>query len=332
MAHFPSLSCAKADEDFNEDFTMENNEDDKRDIGIATSFGWESSSVSPVAFLPPFGGHIEDSEVAWISPNSTFEDGSGQNLPELEGFMDLPVSLPVLNETKLAEREFVKGGAHRRRKNKKKPVGAPKRPLSAYNYYFQEERVRLMQKKGGSGEPSLLPGGKKIGFQELARTIGKKWRTLNEAEKQRLHELSSKDHYRYDQDMTAWKKKRNEKERHRERAFTKVKSVFADDSTTKRIKVAQLKEDIRVHEPEEPSISSDGLQGLPPNAVLASPGTEIFMTDENGVQQKYTIGYKCCLVSREEAVKYVKEFEDDPSLHQVPLPELETGAWLSSSR
>jgi len=81
---------------------------------------------------------------------------------------------------------------------KKKPKGKPKRPLSAYNIFFKEERERILQtlpKKGedvdskeeeeagddgtnGKKRKRASPHGK-IGFENLAKTIGKRWRELD---------------------------------------------------------------------------------------------------------------------------------------------------------
>ncbi|EEC49118.1 predicted protein, partial [Phaeodactylum tricornutum CCAP 1055/1] len=50
----------------------------------------------------------------------------------------------------------------------KKPKDMPKRPLSAYNLFFQEERNRLINSdKAG------------VGFENMAKTIAAKWRSLD---------------------------------------------------------------------------------------------------------------------------------------------------------
>jgi hypothetical protein len=98
------------------------------------------------------------------------------------------------------------GGGERR---KKKPNGMPKRPLSAYNCYFKEERARLMEKGQEADGPNILPSGK-IGFEELGKIIGKNWRNLPESEKQRFHDRALKDNERYHTEMEAWRKKHND--------------------------------------------------------------------------------------------------------------------------
>ena len=107
-------------------------------------------------------------------------------------------------EAHSAEHQSSPGGGHR----KKKPKGMPKRPLSAYNCYFKEERARLME-RGQEGEgdgPSILPSGK-IAFEELGKIIGKNWKNLPEAEKKPYHDRSAQDNERYHKEMVAWRER-----------------------------------------------------------------------------------------------------------------------------
>lgn len=57
----------------------------------------------------------------------------------------------------------------------KKP-GAPKRPLSAYNIFFSEERVRLKMEMGD----------KPIVFSDMGKLIAQRWSELSEEEKKNL--------------------------------------------------------------------------------------------------------------------------------------------------
>mmetsp|Transcript_15100 Transcript_15100/g.21382 ORF Transcript_15100/g.21382 Transcript_15100/m.21382 type:complete len:409 (-) Transcript_15100:63-1289(-) len=88
-------------------------------------------------------------------------------------------------------------------RRRKKPNGMPKRPLSAYNIFFQKERVRLME----SGEEASSSG--KIGFEELGRIIGQRWRTLDEASLDTYRKLAEEDGERYRREMEAYNNAKN---------------------------------------------------------------------------------------------------------------------------
>ena len=53
--------------------------------------------------------------------------------------------------------------------------------------------------------PNILPSGK-IPFEELAKLIGKKWKSLPESEKKRFHDMSAQDNIRYHKQMEEWRR------------------------------------------------------------------------------------------------------------------------------
>jgi hypothetical protein len=80
-------------------------------------------------------------------------------------------------------------------RKKRKPKGQPKRPLSAYNIYFQDERRKILSEIPGTNlsivhperqrqpqhhtrPPKKMPHGK-IGFENLAKEIGQRWQRLD---------------------------------------------------------------------------------------------------------------------------------------------------------
>jgi len=99
----------------------------------------------------------------------------------------------------------------RRKKKWKKPKDKPSRPLSAYNLFFQSERSRML----GADAPSQeLENRKKkihckthgkIGFAEMARAIGGKWKSLETDKKRIFEELAKKEKERYSAELGAWK-------------------------------------------------------------------------------------------------------------------------------
>jgi HMG-box domain len=90
-----------------------------------------------------------------------------------------------------------------RHQRAKKPKDMPRRPLSAYNIFFREERGRLLsQLKQSSKRLKSGEGGEsKIGFEDLAKTIAKRWKELTEAEMERYKSLAGEDTERYRNEM-----------------------------------------------------------------------------------------------------------------------------------
>ena len=105
---------------------------------------------------------------------------------------------------------------------RKQPKDKPKRPLSAYNIFFKEERARLLQKlddakaaeKAGDDEEDeddkKTPS--KIGFENLAKIIGSKWQDLTPAEVEYYKEKAGEDMKRYKSEMETYLAKQSGKE------------------------------------------------------------------------------------------------------------------------
>jgi hypothetical protein len=110
----------------------------------------------------------------------------------------------------------------------KKPADKPKRPLSAYNIFFQLERDRIVNEE----EERLftrddvakvrvvavadMPKRKdrkihgKIAFVDLARSIGMKWKSLPDQEKEVFYERARVEKERYDLKVATWLQSRNQ--------------------------------------------------------------------------------------------------------------------------
>ena len=96
-------------------------------------------------------------------------------------------------------------------RRKKKPKGMPKRPLSAYNLYFQAQRTTILAVQNAGNGP-------RIGFEGLGKIIGKKWRDLSSIDKREYDKLAEKDSERYRKEMDTYhemKAKRYEEEEKR---------------------------------------------------------------------------------------------------------------------
>lgn len=81
----------------------------------------------------------------------------------------------------------------------------PKRPLSAYNLFFQSQRQELLVKLPvrAQGKPKNSHG--KCGFQELARIIGAKWRSLDSGSRQYYDKLAAIEKKKYDKAVKYYK-------------------------------------------------------------------------------------------------------------------------------
>jgi hypothetical protein len=87
----------------------------------------------------------------------------------------------------------------KQKKNRKKPKDRPKRPLSAYNIFFKEERARILEEV----TQSPMPNGK-IGFQNLAKMIGKRWHELDSDSMKSYKKKAETDMVRYKEEMLTY--------------------------------------------------------------------------------------------------------------------------------
>lgn len=80
----------------------------------------------------------------------------------------------------------------------------PKRLLTAYNFFFQAERGRLLDSLPSKNESKSRRSHGKIGFADLARTISKRWKSLDKDGRGVYDELADQDKIRYEREMKAW--------------------------------------------------------------------------------------------------------------------------------
>jgi hypothetical protein len=114
-------------------------------------------------------------------------------------------SLPLLSPSPATEKDKKRPRSTHNDSNatsvrrKKKPKGMPKRPLSAYNIFFQMERVKVLQ--AGNNDGSNQRHGGKISFEDLGKTIGKRWKLINEENRGFYEKLAEEDGVRYRKEM-----------------------------------------------------------------------------------------------------------------------------------
>ena len=88
----------------------------------------------------------------------------------------------------------------------------PKRPLSAYNFFFAWERQQILERRQvrEEGKPKRSHG--KCGFAQMERSVAQKWNKdeIDPEIKRMFEEKAKIEKIRYNQEMDAWKKRRTE--------------------------------------------------------------------------------------------------------------------------
>jgi hypothetical protein len=104
----------------------------------------------------------------------------------------------------------------------KKPKDMPRRPLSAYNIFFKDQREMLMMTASKSNVSRVSPG---IGFANLAKAVAVKWKELPFELRVPYKVLADIEKDRYNKEMVVWRAKQKvEKEK-----AEKEKALLADD-------------------------------------------------------------------------------------------------------
>jgi hypothetical protein len=146
----------------------------------------------------------------------TFQMGSGDMSGGMSGGMSdyvQPLEATSSQVKPIARKS--KGGSKKR--SWKKPKDKPKRPLSAYNLFFQHERNNILAAL--PGDDAAMDDGLteeqrrrkhrkthgKIGFADLARSIADKWKNIEPTARSVFEARADIEKQRYKKELEAWK-------------------------------------------------------------------------------------------------------------------------------
>ena len=134
------------------------------------------------------------------------------------------------------------------KKVRKKAKDKPKRPLSAYNVFFKEERSRLLEERKQKSEAKISDDKKKggsknakIGFESLAKVIGHRWQELTSDQVEYYKKKADEDMVRYKREMEAWNaanKAKGEKDGGSTKRTIAADTAETDAPETKKARVA----------------------------------------------------------------------------------------------
>lgn len=220
-------------------------------------------------------------------------------------------------------------------RRKKKAKGMPKRPLSAYNLFFQRELSLILR------------GGQRLSFEDLGKIIGKRWRDLPSSDREEHENLVLQEIIRYREEVEEY----NSVKRKRIANMDKLPEHARESFANEHISFSELCAEeygcysgergglpLRAsrhpvpfpnmvashplpHYPGETSgsgpfprlVPSAGVVPVPHSALLApSPATdpslfsipsgrEVLLPDRDGSQRKYKLQYTCYIMPRTTA-------------------------------
>lgn len=125
------------------------------------------------------------------------------------------------------------------RQSKKQKKPRPRRPLTAYNLFFKDERARILaevQQEEDDVDPHTSldtkrlrrrrPHGK-VGFEEMAKTIGKRWKAISPERKAYYDAKARAEQERYREELALCLKEENEE---REGLRLELEKSVSDDT------------------------------------------------------------------------------------------------------
>lgn len=89
------------------------------------------------------------------------------------------------------------------RKRSASDQGKPSRPLSAYNYFFHDERNAIIQdvEQGLRTKPA---------FADMSKFIGNKWKQVSDGQRAHYQEMAARDKRRYALELVQWRQRQHQ--------------------------------------------------------------------------------------------------------------------------
>jgi hypothetical protein len=146
------------------------------------------------------------------------EDGYLSELSSSDGMSTKNSS--SVNATTSKGKGTAKGGKRKPLRKAPDPNATPKpkRPMSAYNFFFREERAKILVSEGRAhgttgNESSQLGSSSKMTFENMGRMIAARWKAIDPVSLTRYTSMAEEDGVRYRGEMKRYYEKENERRR-----------------------------------------------------------------------------------------------------------------------
>lgn len=189
------------------------------------------------------------------------------------------------------------------RRAKKPKSNMPRRPLTAYNFFFRDKRRELLTKLG------------RVNFQDMAKTIGKQWQAISVEERSAYDDMARKDSVRYQQEMKAYAERRKKETEQVAYAPRSSRPTF-DYSATVSSDPRSGIEALLPRHCQLMDLPKEWLEGHPEDPFPVAPGTIVAVPQPDGSEQRFKVDYKFVTMKPCEARKFISDIRQQ----QQPQP------------